>query len=226
MSAATLVKLARRAAKLLAAGAEVPPLQPEVADLLELGVPAEQVPAILSAPARDQLRVLRLHADRFMRRQKSGKLQQAQQLAERQVRELVQHSRRIPEGVEVLPEHLAALAGVTGIDALRFVDEGAISLSRAFLRQAMASLAGTEVTAVVEPQGLRLRYGTRGGGGELFLVGARDSRGEMVLVDLHAVGMPAEAPRAIPTNGKQHQAPPGHSFLDILRDALLDVLAA
>ncbi len=233
MSAGRLLREARRAAKLVQGEVAVPPLQIDAGGLHELGVPEQDVQTIVAGSAREQIRLLRPHLDRYVRRQKEGKVEKARKLAQRHADELVRSAHRVKEGVEVMPDHLAGLAGVVGIDTLQLTDEAPVVLPRLFLKRVMASLVGTKVRAVVEPNGLRLRYTTRAGGGEMFLAGVRVPRGELYVINLQPVGRPRlveKGPGMAPTNGRQRRAPStpsqGHPFLSGLVEAVVELLAA
>ena len=233
MSAGRLLREARRAAKLVQGEVAVPPLQIDPVDLQELGVPSGEMPAIIDAGFRDQLRALRPYADRYLRQQKAAKVERARKLAQRHADDLLLQAERTPEGVVVQPEHLAELAGVVGIDTILLTDVATVVLPRLYLRRVMKALTGTKAKAVVEPSGLRLRYTTRAGGGGIYLVGAHAPRGEIAIVDLQQVGRPVtaeKAPGMAPTNGKQLQPPTprsqNHPLLSGLLDALADLLAA
>jgi len=213
MTAASVIRQVRQAAKLLEPGARIPPLRLSPDDLAAVGVPEQDVEAILAGSAREQVRLLHPHVERHLRRQKASKVEKARKLAQRHADELSGSARRVEEGVEILPEHLAAIASVAAINTVQLVDTAPVVLPRLLLRRVMAALRGCQVRAVVEHLGLRLTYRTGTGSGEIHLVGGHAPRAEILLVDLHEVGRPLVARQAAPTNGRQHKTPTRPSTL-------------
>ncbi len=159
----------KRAERLLRGGVNVSQLTVDQDDLRRLGVPDQEHEAILHGDAAQQVEHLLPHVRRIDAQQARDKASSRQAQLRRCVQDLVRSAKCAPEGIELAPQALACVVSGPDFKVLNLLGPVPVRLPRLPLRRALKSVDGCEVVVLLEGRGLRIRYGTPRGHGQLFL---------------------------------------------------------
>ena len=220
----------KRAERLLRGGVNVSQLTLDQDDLCRLGVPDQEHEAILHGDAGQQVEHLLPYVRRMDAQRAEGKARSRRAQLRRQMQDLVRSAKCAPDGVELAPQALACVVSGPDFKVLNLLGPIPVRLPRLLLRRALKSVQGCEVVVVLEGRGLRIRYGTSKGHGQLFLLDQPHARGEPLIADLSTVRprfTEQDLPRSQDTSGPGSSPRTARSPLVAgILDALLDLLAA